>query len=378
MSKYQYYEFQAVDRPLSEADCKALRALSSRARITSTSFTNHYEWGDFKGDPKKLMERCFDLHLYLANWGTRRLMIRLPKRLVDRSLLDACLTELDWVEVSTAGENLVVDIYRDEVDLDDLEWDGGDGWLATLAPLRADVMSGDLRLFYLLWLAAVEEDGVDDDAAEPLPGIGPLTESLEAFAAFFGTDPELVAAAAERSLDPGDAATSRKAVQQAVTAIPEPEKAELLLRLVEGDPHVAAELRCRVRRLGVQPAPGLRTAGELRARRAALREARERAELRRQEAERARQAAEAEKARRARLDALTRRGEAAAWRTVEAEIERRNPAGYQAAVGLLCDLRDLAAERGILADFTVRLSAIRERHARKGKFIERLNGITPE
>ena len=61
MSEYQYYEFQAIDRPLGEADREALRTLSTRARITATSFTNHYEWGDFKGDPQRLMERWFDL-----------------------------------------------------------------------------------------------------------------------------------------------------------------------------------------------------------------------------------------------------------------------------------------------------------------------------
>ncbi len=55
MSEYQYYEFQAIDRPLSEADRQALRDLSTRARITATSFTNSYEWGDFKGDPAQLM-----------------------------------------------------------------------------------------------------------------------------------------------------------------------------------------------------------------------------------------------------------------------------------------------------------------------------------
>ena len=62
MSEYQYYEFQAIDRPLGEADRKALRDISTRARITATSFVNSYEWGDFKGDPAKLMERWFDLH----------------------------------------------------------------------------------------------------------------------------------------------------------------------------------------------------------------------------------------------------------------------------------------------------------------------------
>jgi hypothetical protein len=69
VSEYQYYEFQALDRPLGEEDRKALRTLSSRARITATSFTNSYEWGNFKGLRDELMARWFDLHLYLANWG---------------------------------------------------------------------------------------------------------------------------------------------------------------------------------------------------------------------------------------------------------------------------------------------------------------------
>ena len=51
VSEYQYYEFQAIDRPLGEADRQALEALSSRARVTATSFTNHYNYGDFRGDP---------------------------------------------------------------------------------------------------------------------------------------------------------------------------------------------------------------------------------------------------------------------------------------------------------------------------------------
>jgi hypothetical protein len=87
LSEYQYYEFRALDRPLDEGDRRALRALSSRAGITATSFTNVYEWGDFKGDPAKLMERWFDLHVHVANWGSRRLMIRLPRRLADERRL---------------------------------------------------------------------------------------------------------------------------------------------------------------------------------------------------------------------------------------------------------------------------------------------------
>lgn len=52
MSEYQYYEFLAVDRPLDDAERAEVRCLSTRARITATSFVNEYHWGDFKGDPR--------------------------------------------------------------------------------------------------------------------------------------------------------------------------------------------------------------------------------------------------------------------------------------------------------------------------------------
>ena len=83
MSEYQYYEFTAVDRPLGARELDTLRGLSTRAHITPTSFVNTYEWGNFKGDPRRLMERYFDAFLYLSNWGTRELIVRLPARLVD-------------------------------------------------------------------------------------------------------------------------------------------------------------------------------------------------------------------------------------------------------------------------------------------------------
>jgi len=369
MSEYQYYEFQVIDRPLDRRAQDALRSISSRARITATSFTNHYEWGDFKGDPSKLMERWFDLHLYLANWGTRRLMMRLPKRFLSQADIDAFLREIDWAEAWISGDHLIVDIHREEEPEDD--WDDGSGHLAALAPLRADVISGDLRLFYLLWLTAVEEELVPDDEAEPLPGIGPLTGALEAFAGFFGIDADLVAAAAESGN--GDAALSKDALREGLAAISARKKTELLLRVAEDDAHVAAELRRRIlpRRTGSAPR---RTAAHLRRRAQEIGEERERAEARRREAERRQKTKEAEKTRRARLDALKRRG-AGVWREIEEEIGRRNASGYDRAVNLLADLEALAAEEGNQHDFCSRLAAIRARHETKAKLIERLSRL---
>jgi hypothetical protein len=83
MSEYQYYEFLALDRPLTDRQLAELRSLSTRAEITSTRFANEYHWGNFRGDPRTMMERYFDAFLYLANWGTRQLMFRLPREVLN-------------------------------------------------------------------------------------------------------------------------------------------------------------------------------------------------------------------------------------------------------------------------------------------------------
>ena len=61
MSEYQYYEFRAVDRPLAQKQIEKLRRYSSRAEITRNSFINVYNYGDFGGDPEKLIENSFDV-----------------------------------------------------------------------------------------------------------------------------------------------------------------------------------------------------------------------------------------------------------------------------------------------------------------------------
>ena len=377
MSEYQYYEFQAIDRPLGEADREALRALSTRARITATSFTNSYEWGAFKGDPAKLMERWFDLHLYLANWGARRLMIRFSARLVDRPRLSAFLTEVDCATLKLAGDNLILDIARDEVESEG--WDDGSGWLAALAPLRADVLAGDFRLFYLLWLTAIEADVFEPDEPEPLPGAGPLTGALEAFADFLDIDRDLVAAAAERPAAAiFETPASSEASRRIIAAMTDREKTDVLVRLLDGDAHVPIELRALVRQRLIEErrAPPItpRTVGELRSRAEAIRRERERVEAERAAAERKRRETEADRLRRARLDAIVRRGESV-WREIDADIELRNAAGYDRAASLLFDLRAIAEETGETRSFDQRIQTIRARHARKGSFIERLKRL---
>jgi hypothetical protein len=102
MSAYQYYVFLAVDRPLTATEQAEVRQLSTRARITATSFTNEYHWGDLKGSPDQLMQRYYDAHLYLANWGTHRIMLRVPRTLLDPNVRSSSA----WIFVGV-GHNLI-------------------------------------------------------------------------------------------------------------------------------------------------------------------------------------------------------------------------------------------------------------------------------
>jgi hypothetical protein len=92
------------------------------------------------------MERWFDLHLYFARWGSRRLMIRWPARMIDRLRLADFIREVDGATLRQAGANLIPDVSRDELESDECGEDGT-GFLAALTPLRADVLAGDFRLF---------------------------------------------------------------------------------------------------------------------------------------------------------------------------------------------------------------------------------------
>lgn len=140
MSEYQYYEFQAIDRPLTDKEMAELRSYSTRARITPTSFVNDYSWGNFKGDEDAWMERYFDAFLYLANWGTHVLKLRLPARLLDAETARSyCAGDRASVHAKH-GKVILTFASEDEGGSD---WVEGDGHLSSLISVRAELGRGD-------------------------------------------------------------------------------------------------------------------------------------------------------------------------------------------------------------------------------------------
>ncbi|MEU9000885.1 hypothetical protein [Streptomyces sp. NPDC048551] len=191
MSEYQYYEFLAVDRPLDEHELAQVRALSTRAHITPTSFTNEYHWGDFRGDPTQLVERFYDAHLHYANWGSRRLVLRLPAGLLSAEAAAPYALE-ESLSVRTRSGHTLLDFSLSSEDGG--EWDFESEFsLSAFVGLRAELAAGDLRGLYVGWLAGLGTwEQTEDDEEEyvrevepPVPaGLATLTGPQRALADF--------------------------------------------------------------------------------------------------------------------------------------------------------------------------------------------------
>ena len=382
MSEYQYYEFLAVDRPLTAAEQAEVRQLSTRARITATSFTNEYHWGDFRGDPHAMMRRYYDAHLYLASWGTHQIMLRLPRTLLSPKIAGQYGVD-GHVGVTATPESVILELTSED---DSGEWvEGAEDSRSAIVGVRSELAAGDLRALYLAWLSAYggwerDEDAFgdeDEDGLEPLlpAGLGSLTAPQRALADFLRLDPDLLAVAAQASPELPEVKEDSGALSAHIAGLPGREKDRLLM-LVARDQAAGARMEM-LRGLrgdpdedrGARPrrtvADLLDTAAEFRAerdRRAAA-DAAAREALREQQRAAARQR---------RLDELAMDPESA-WAQAGKLIGTKVPARYDEAVALLADLRELARRDGRAGEFEGRFAVLREEHQRKPSLIARFD-----
>jgi hypothetical protein len=373
MSEYQYYEFQAIDRPLTAKEMSELRSYSTRARITPTSFVNEYSFGSFKGNEDAWMEKYFDAYLYLANWGTHVLKLRLPSRLLDAATAKTyCGGDSSFVR-EKAGKVVLSFVSQDEEGGD---WVEGEGHLSSMISVRAELARGDMRALYLGWLLRAQTGELDDDDTEPPvpPGLGQLSASLESLAEFLQIDSDLLHVAAEASPPIGDTGIDRSELRAWIGKLAPTEKDELITNLVVDADHAQiAELLQRFlkERAGNNPASTTgRTVGQLLQAAEAYATERKRIEAEKRAKEKARREREAAIAREKHLDSLVGR-EAKLWTEVDSLVATKQPKNYDQAVKILVDLRDLAA-RGKGGDFSLHIEALRQTQAKKPSFIERL------
>lgn len=387
MSEFQLYEFLALDHPLSAADLAYVRTLSSRVQPTPTQATFSYAYGDFPGDPLKLLAKHYDMMLYLANWGSKQLAFRFPKAAIDLQALQPYTFGVEEIEQTTVGQYVILNISFQEEE--GIGWIDDEGQIASFAPLRDDIRRGDLRALYLAWLAAAShsggmgdesgewDDGEDDGQADaeantksdsgeliepPVPpGLGQLSAPLQAFVDFFGIDQDLIGAAATAS--PALRAT-KEPIERWVPLLPEAERNSLLVRAAQGEP-IGAELLRRLREVGGAPRPA--ASGAARRPFSAIVAAVEEVQKERL----VREQREAERARLAKLDALAKREEQV-WAALPGLLARRIASGYDEAVAHLADLRDLAVHRKQRAAFDARLIDLLVPYASSAALLRRL------
>jgi hypothetical protein len=373
MSEYQYYEFQAIDKPLSEKDREVLRDISSRAQITSTSFVNEYNYGNFKGDPLKLVEKYFDAFLYVTNWGTHQLMLRIPRKLIDLDLASQYCIGDSWT-IYEKGDHLIFDFTSETEDYD---WEEGEGYLLPLISLRSDLIRGDYRCLYLAWLFCAQMDEIEDDEEEPpVPAnLGNLNASLESFADFMRLDKDLIQVAAENSIAEQKSVQNDQKLKIWIGGLPNSEKDTIIFRLInDNDPHIGNELLQRFRKtLSIKDTQkASRTVMKMLQKAEAYTKKKDRQIAEQKAKEKARKEKEAAIAREKHLNGLAGR-EKEIWKKVDTLILTKKPKDYDEAVRLLIDLKDLAKKTNTTSLFKSKLMAIRENHSRKSSFINRID-----
>ncbi len=375
MSEYQYYEFLAIDRPLTADEMAALRGLSTRATITPVSFTNEYQWGDFRGDPDKLMERYFDAHVYVANWMAAIFMVRLPIEALTQEaakamevpfMLDIKPTQTHWIITWRLQESENYDRFGME---------DGRGWMARLAPVRDELLRGDLRSLYIGWLAAVAGEVMDDDELEPMAvrGLQNMTAAQQALAEFLEVDPDLLAGAGMGSPAVPEAEISPQEMDTWIDALPRDEVHSLLKHMLEGKgPYAERSIKHRFAawRRGLKPdgtgAPR-RTLGELRQNAEKARQIR----LEKQKHDREEREAIRRKEREAYLKDLSN-DFPRAWESVREPVERGSGSGYDEACRALVDISEAYDRYATREQFQNELKRFMAGHTRRKALIQRL------
>ena len=131
MSEYQHCEWQTVDRLLTDGEQEAVSHLSSHIDVSSSRAVVSYSWGSFKHAPLQILARYFDAHLYLANWGSRRLMFRFPAGLVNREAIEPYCVQ-NRIAIKTCEDFDILDMDLSEEEGGD--WIEAEGSLSGLIP----------------------------------------------------------------------------------------------------------------------------------------------------------------------------------------------------------------------------------------------------
>jgi hypothetical protein len=373
MSEYQRYEFMTIDRPLTRAQLDAVDALSSHIEASSTHALIEYHWGNFKHDPIDVLHEFFDGFLYWANWGSPELAFRFPHGILPADLIEDYDLE-EFVTFTQHRDYDILDIHFGEMEAPD-EWI--DYELGSLIAIRDELMEGDLRALYIVWLASQimiegyeeEEDEEEEEDWEisvpPVPpSFGTLTAAQQALAELLQVPQELLVAAARHSNaampSPDDNFVAW------VELLPQARRSDYLVRLARNEPGLSRLLVKELRELNQGKTTATPSTGEHVTYATLLAESKAiKARLEREKRE------QEQLARQRHLQEIHDHQDAY-WHQVEQAVTRSTGTGYDEATRVLIELREAADQFKEGQEFQARFRAWVRPHLRRPAFVRRL------
>jgi hypothetical protein len=367
MSEYQYFEFAAIDRPLTDGEMAKLRAVSTRAAITPSGFVNHYEWGGLKADPSDWMQRYFDAFVYLADWALP-VALRLPRDIpaaelkafgVKQSLtIDATEDHwiLDWSTVKTTAASPRMTAAAG--------WD---------VPLRDELIRGDNVSHHQGGLPVPPRARCARPRWPRCPQASQMSAAQTALAAFLEIDADMIAAAAMGSADSSDRLT--ESVDAWLQSLPPDELRSMLRSIVQADRsnpqrEIASRYRAWHRQHTPEAAPEARrrNVAELRSLAVPAGEERRRRDALAREQEAAARRAKRDTQLRLLMSDVDKR-----WLALHQQAQRGSASAYEQIVRALSDLAEAYAIASDRKTFDRELRRFLVRHAKRGALLRRLN-----
>jgi hypothetical protein len=349
MSEYQYVAFRAIDRPLDHKQLDFAEKQSSHSELSPREMSVEYNYGSFRGDVDGLLRRGFDVHLNYTNYGSREVKIRLPSGLpFSQATLKPFLTmdSLTWKK-DTKGNGGILKVfpYLESGAIEQV-WEL-DEYLDSLEKVRDQLIEGDLRAMYLLWLCAAYDDYQDPEEAiePPVPhGLSKMPSASVDLLMFFGLDPLILKAAADGVPGAPARRERKELIQEFSQSISEARARALLQRVLEEDADsVRAELLTEIRDASpIMDWPTSirgRTLDALMTEADRLREIENDREKKRDQAKAKRDAAKAEKVRQDRM--VQMKSSPQSWLAqAEGTAASGGTKNYKAAAEILADLRE--------------------------------------
>jgi len=375
MSEYQYYEFAAIDGPISDEGLRYARSCSSRANVSRVRWQNTYTFGDFHGSVDTLLKH-YDAHFYIANWGTVRLGLGFLKGAIAPEAIQPYLRggerHEDTLTVKETGNRCIVWWERNEEG--GWGWTEGEGLIDQLIGVREELMRGDCRALFLGWLADFDPDEWRDPedggvVMPPIPaGLEHPSPALEALIKHFPVDPDALAVAAGLS----QASTpDRIPIAAVLERLSVSEMRALLARVAEGGGSgVTAELnRLTYPRVQIPAGQAMRCM-DFAAKTIETREGRRKKEAEAAAAKRQREA----ELRMQHLASVMQRADTL-WTGLDPLMDQKIASAYDQAAAQLEELRHAYAQAADLGAFQQRLSEFRLRYSNRPAMLRRIEKL---